>query len=70
MNHKCKWCQYEGKESEFLSGSCPACCANNMTGKVDPNEIPTVFHISDEEIDRLAEEEEAMSMYEKGLDTL
>lgn len=45
FHYQCKWCNYAGKDSEFISGSCPACCADNLTGEVDNEGIPTVFHI-------------------------
>jgi len=42
MEYTCEWCGYTGRESEFLSGSCPACCKDNFTGEGEG--IPLVFH--------------------------
>ena len=42
MEYTCEWCGYTGKENEFLSGSCPACCRDNFTGEGEG--IPLVFH--------------------------
>ena len=50
MNYECEYCGYKGKEVEFLSGICPACCRDNITGQKDENAIPLVFHIEVKEI--------------------
>jgi len=42
--HRCEWCGYTAKDSEFISGYCPACCADNITGEIDTDCIPTVFY--------------------------
>lgn len=44
VEYTCKHCGYVGRESAFLGGSCPACCADLDTGVIAPNSIPLVFH--------------------------
>lgn len=44
MKYFCEFCGYTGKESEFLEGECPACCADTLTGEVNPTSIPKKFH--------------------------
>jgi hypothetical protein len=44
MKYFCDYCGYIGKESEFLEGECPACCADTLSGEVNEKSIPKVFH--------------------------
>ena len=45
MKYTCNYCNYTGKEGEFLEGECPACCRDVFTGKENKNSIPKVFYI-------------------------
>lgn len=44
ITFKCDRCGYEDIESKFLSGECPACCCNTITGEYNRSSIPSVFH--------------------------
>lgn len=46
MKHKCINCGYQAEDSEFVvSGECPACCANQYDGTINPNGVPTVWYM-------------------------
>jgi hypothetical protein len=48
MNYTCDYCGYTGRDTEFFDGWCPACCADNFTGEVDPKRIPLKFFLKKE----------------------
>lgn len=47
--HKCPYCGYIGKDTEFFENVCPACCRDQETGKLAEGAIPTVFHMEEDD---------------------